>query len=392
MTGLQEIIYLDNAATSWPKPPEMLAAMMEFNNQIGANPGRSGHRLSVQAARVVYAVRERLALLFNAPDALRVIFSANVTTAINLALQGLLQPGDHVVTSSMEHNAVMRPLRALEERGVELSVMACSAQGELDPQDVRRALKSNTRLIALNHASNVVGTLLPVREVGALAQRHGALLLVDAAQTAGVIPIDMQADHIDLLAFTGHKALYGPMGTGGLVLGERVDIDQLQPLVRGGTGSRSEHEQQPDFVPDKYESGTANAIGLAGLGASLAWLTEQTTERIREHEIYLTRQILQALSGIEGVRVYGTQDPQRQTAVVSITIDGWDNGRLGQLLDERYGILCRVGLHCAPAAHRTIGTFPQGSLRFGFGYFNTTEHVDAVVAALKEVMHERKSG
>ncbi len=219
MTGLQEIIYLDNAATSWPKPPEMLAAMMEFNNQIGANPGRSGHRLSVQAARVVYAVRERLALLFNAPDALRVIFSANVTTAINLALQGLLQPGDHVVTSSMEHNAVMRPLRALEERGVELSVMACSAQGELDPQDVRRALKSNTRLIALNHASNVVGTLLPVREVGALAQRHGALLLVDAAQTAGVIPIDMQADHIDLLAFPAKtKGRLRPRGTGGVVL------------------------------------------------------------------------------------------------------------------------------------------------------------------------------
>ena len=390
MVDSHKIIYLDNAATSWPKPPPMLAAMTDFNLNIGANPGRSGHRLSVQAARVVYAARQKLADLFNAPDALRIVFSANITAAINLALMGLLKPGDHVVTSSMEHNSVMRPLRALEVRGVEVSVVACSPQGELEPQDIQRALKPNSRLIALNHASNVIGTLLPVREVGKIAQCHGALLLVDCAQTAGAVPIDLQADHIDLLAFTGHKALYGPMGTGGLVLGERVDIDQLDPLVRGGTGSHSEHEQQPHFAPDKYESGTANAIGLTGLGASLAWLLDQTVEHIREHEKKLTQELLKALNQLEGLQVFGTQDPERQTAVVSFIVEGMDNGQLGRLLDERYGILCRVGLHCAPAAHRTIGTFPQGGVRFGLGYFNTSEQVSTAAAALQELISERK--
>jgi len=389
MPALNNIIYFDNAATSWPKPDAMLAAMADFNRRIGANPGRSGHRLSVEAARVVYGARERLARLFNAPDELRVLLTANVTEALNLALAGLLRPGMHAVTSSMEHNSVMRPLRALQRSGVELSVVPCSPAGELDPDDVKRAIKANTRLIALNHASNVVGTRLPLREAGIIAREHGVLLLADCAQTAGAYPLDIRADPIDLLAFTGHKGLYGPMGTGGLVLGERVDITELHPLKRGGTGSNSEEEEQPDFSPDKYESGTANAIGLAGLSASLDWLAEKGVEAIQTHERELADRLIKGLEEIEGTRVYGTHDAARQSPVVSFTIDGLDNGRVGQWLDERYGVLCRVGLHCAPAAHRTLGTFPDGTVRFGLGIFNTAEQVDTALGAVREIAAER---
>ncbi len=266
------MIYFDNAATSWPKPPGVAEAMTHYLAEIGANPGRSGHRLAVEAARMVYGVREAVAELFGAPDPLRVVFGANATEALNLALNGLLRPGDHVVTASMEHNSVMRPLRALERGGVQVTVVRCSPDGVLDPADLEAAIRPDTRLIALNHASNVVGTLLPVAEAGRIARQHGTLLLVDAAQTAGAYPINVQADAIDLLAFTGHKSLYGPMGTGGLVIGERVDVTQLAPLKRGGTGSRSEHEEQPEFLPDLCESGTPNAVGLAGLGAGMRWV------------------------------------------------------------------------------------------------------------------------
>ena len=236
------MIYFDNAATSWPKPPSVAEAMVHFLNEVGANPGRSAHRLSVEASRIVYDAREALAQLFNIPDPLRIVFGSNATEALNMALRGILRPGHHVITSSMEHNSVMRPLRALERQGVEVTVVQCSPEGFLDPAGMEAAVRPNTAMIALNHASNVVGTLLPVAEVGRIARRHGLLLLVDAAQTGGAYPIDVQADGIDLLGFTGHKSLYGPMGTGGLVIGERVDVARMEPLKRGGTGSRSEKE------------------------------------------------------------------------------------------------------------------------------------------------------
>lgn len=377
------MIYLDNAATSWPKPPGVLAAMARFLTEVGANPGRSGHRLSVQAARVVYAAREAVAQLFNAPDPLRVVFGLNATEGINLALWGLLRPGDHVVTSSMEHNAVMRPLRALEREGVEVTVVPCSPEGTLDPQAVLSALRPNTRLVVLNHASNVTGTLLPVAEVGrALRGMNGPLLLVDAAQSGGAVPIDMQADGIDLLAFTGHKSLYGPMGTGGLIVGERVPLKEFRPLIRGGTGSRSEYEEQPDFLPDMGESGTPNAVGLAGLEAGVRWVLERGVEAIRAHEMELTRRLLDGLREIPGVTVYGPADAQMRMAVVSFNIAGMEPSEVGMRLDEEYGILCRVGLHCAPAAHRTIGTFPAGTVRFALGAFNTAEDVDAALRAV----------
>lgn len=386
---MSDLIYFDNAATSWPKPPGVAAAMTHFLEHIGANPGRSGHRLSVEAARVVFAVREAVAGLFNASDPLRVVFGANVTEGLNLALRGLLRPGDHVIASSMEHNSVMRPLRALEQQGVQLTLVPCAPTGELDPLSVRKAIQPNTVLITLNHASNVSGTLLPVAAVGQIARQHDLLLLVDAAQTGGAYPIDMQADPVDLLAFTGHKSLLGPMGTGGLIIGDRVDPERLVPLKRGGTGSRSEHEAQPGFLPDLCESGTLNVVGLAGLGASIQWIEDYGLEAIRAHEIALARQLIDGLHAIEGVTVFGTQEATRQTATISFTLQGLSPSEIGQRLDEEYGILCRVGLHCAPAAHRTLGTFPEGAVRFGLGIFNTAAEVDLAVEAIRLMVQEQ---
>lgn len=384
------MIYFDNAATSWPKPPGVAEAMTHYLAEIGANPGRAGHRLAVQAARVVYDARERVAELFGAPDPLRVVFGANATEALNLALNGLLRPGDHVIIASMEHNSVMRPLRALARGGVALTVVRCSSQGVLDLAALEAAIRPDTRLIVLNHASNVVGTLLPVADAGRIARQHGLLLLVDAAQTAGAYPIDVQADAIDLLAFTGHKSLYGPMGTGGLVVGERVDVAQFKPLKRGGTGSRSEHEEQPEFLPDLYESGTPNAVGLAGLAASTRWVLAQGIEQIRAHEVALTGQLLAGLAAIPSVTVYGLGDARRQTATVSFNIAGLEPSEVGLRLDEEYEIMCRVGLHCSPAAHRTLGTFPGGTVRFGLSVFNTAAEVAAALAAVAALAQEAR--
>lgn len=384
------LIYFDNAATSWPKPPGVAAAMTDFLDEIGANPGRSGHRLAIESSRVVHAAREAVARLFEAPDLLQVVFSANVTEALNLALCGLLQPGDHVITSSMEHNAVMRPLRALERQGVSLAIVPCSPQGTLDPDDVEAAIQPNTTMIVLNHASNVIGTLLPVAEVGQIARQHDLLLLVDAAQTGGAYPIDFLSDQIDLLAFTGHKSLYGPMGTGGLIIGERVDVDSLVPLKRGGTGSRSEYEEQPDFLPDKCESGTQNAVGLAGLEAGITWLLEKGIDTIRADEIRRTQQLLDGLQNIPGVTVYNSLDAVSQTATVSFNIEAMAPSEVGLRLDQEHGILCRVGLHCAPAAHRTMGTFPDGTVRFGLGAFSTSEEIDMGIEAVRCLARETR--
>lgn len=379
------IIYFDNAATSWPKPDAVLETMQWFLRDVGANPGRSGHRLSIEAGRLLYEVREALAELFHVSDPFRIVFATNATEALNLVLRGWLRPGDHVVTSGLEHNAVMRPLRALEAEGVEVTMVAGSLSGELDPRLVEAALRENTRLIVLNHASNVTGTLLPVEEVGAIARRHGLLLLVDAAQTAGAVPIDVEAMGIDLLAFTGHKSLYGPPGTGGLVLGERVPVEKLEPLKRGGTGSWSEAEYQPDVLPDKYESGTPNMVGLAGLGAGTRFVLAQGVDRIRAHEVALTQRLLEGLAAIPGLTVYGPGQAEKQVATVSFNVAGWEPSEVGLALDEDYDVLCRVGLHCAPRAHRTIGTFPRGTVRFALGYFNTAEEVDVAVRAVRHI-------
>lgn len=384
------MIYFDNAATSWPKPPCVAEAMTRFLADIGASPGRGGHRLSVEAGRLVYETREAIAELFHAPDPLRVVFAQNVTESLNLALCGLLRPGQHVIASSMEHNSMMRPLRALEEEGVDISVIPCSLEGLLNAEDVRAAIRPNTVMIALNHASNVVGTIQPIREIGAIAREHNLLFLLDTAQSAGVCPIDMAADQIDLLAFTGHKALLGPTGTGGLIIGERVKLSEFVPLKRGGTGSASELEIQPDFLPDRFESGTMNAVGLAGLSAALRWIKERGLEQIRADEIALTRLLLNGLRDIPGVTVYGTGDAAKQTATVSFNIEQIEPSSAAFWLDEEFGICCRVGLHCSPTTHKTIGTFPRGTVRFGLGVFNTPDEINAALAAVRLLARSKR--
>jgi cysteine desulfurase family protein len=381
------MIYLDNAATSFPKPPEVALSMTSFMDTICASPGRSGHRLSVEAARVVYNAREKAAGLFGAPDPLRVIFCENATAALNLAITGLLKPGEHVITSSMEHNSVMRPLRCLEAEGVEVSVAQCSPQGFLDPCDIKKLVRNNTVLIAINHASNVTGSIQPAAEIGRIARGLGIFLLVDAAQSAGCIPIDMEADCIDLLAFTGHKNLYGPQGTGGLIIGTRLDASKLAPLMTGGTGSRSEHEYQPDFLPDKYESGTPNTVGIAGLGAGLGFIVKAGIGLIRAHEMKLTERLINGLRGIDGVCVYGGGEAETQTATISFNIQGVSPSEASLCLDEEYDIMCRPGLHCSPSAHKTLETFPDGTIRFSPGYFNTLDEIDSAVDAVRNIAH-----
>ncbi len=381
------MIYLDNAATSWPKPPEVLKAMLDVMEHAGGNPGRSGHRLSIAAARIIYNTREEIARFFGVSDPLRVIFTANGTHAINLALKGILKPGDHVVTSSMEHNAVMRPLRALESQGVHLSIIPCAANGSLDVHELRRMITPRTRLVVTTHASNVAGTLLPVHEIAPVAHQAGALLLVDAAQTAGAVPIDMQAMGIDLLAFTGHKELLGPPGTGGLVISGNVDVTRIHPLMRGGTGSRSESEVHPDDLPDKFESGTANLPGIAGLGAGLKWITDRGIDAVREHMQTLIRTLLDGLSAIPGIKIFGTLDPENSVPIVSISVPGKRVSEIGLRLDEEYEILSRVGLHCAPAAHRTIGSFPEGTVRLAPGVFAAVNDIQKVIKAINRVVN-----
>ena len=379
------MIYLDNSATTWPKPPAVKEAMVRFMEEVGANPGRSGHRLSIEAARVMYEAREALAALFHANDPLRIVFTLNATESINLAMKGLLTPGDHVITSSMEHNSVMRPLRHLEGDGIELSVIGCSKEGTLDPRDVEKGIKSNTRMVVLTHASNVTGTLLPIREVGAIARKHNLLFLVDSAQTAGACPIDMEKDGIDLLAFTGHKSLYGPQGTGGLVLGERVHEKEMIPLKQGGTGSRSEFERQPDFLPDCFESGTPNGPGIAGLLAGLHFVMEEGIEKIRQREGRLVEILIVGLRKLPGVKIYGPEEGSQRIATLSFTIEGTTPSEISTRLEREFSILCRPGLHCAPSAHRSLGTFPDGTVRFSLGAFNTKEEVNTVISAVSEI-------
>ena len=375
-------VYLDNAATSWPKPPEVIAAMQAYLENGGGSPGRAAHGKSLASARMVYETRDALSSLFNATSPDRVIFTKNATEAINLLLFGFLNPGDHVIVSSMEHNAVMRPLRQLESRGVSLSVAACDSCGRLDPLTIKTALTPRTRLVLLVHASNVTGTLLPIAEVANIAREAGIRFAVDAAQTAGVHPIDVQSGGIDFLTFTGHKSLGGPQGTGGLVIGPDVD---LRPLMFGGTGSASESENQPAFLPDKLESGTLNAIGIAGLGASLAALTEFGVENVLAHERKLMKLFRDGLKEMPDIEVYGPENTAESVGVLSLNVASRPCEEVGMELERNFDILTRTGLHCAPATHRTIGTFGRGTVRFSVSRFNTESDIHAALEALSKI-------
>ena len=374
------MVYLDNAATSWPKPDSVCRAMIECIKKYGANPGRSGHRMAMKASEKVFECRENLAMLFGIADPLRITFTANATVAINLAVKGLLVPGDHVIFSSMEHNSVIRPLKKLEASGVELSIIKADPSGKVDTEDIAKSIKRNTRLIIITHASNVTGTVNDVEPIGRLAKEHEIVFMVDASQTAGKYPVDVGLMNVDLLVFPGHKSLLGPQGTGGLYVREGIILDTLK---EGGTGSFSESLSQPDISPDRYESGTLNTPGIAGWNEGIKYILETGIDSIRNHEQYLEKYMLEGLCEIKKVKVYGSGDPEHRIGVISITIDGKDCNEVCRELDERYDIAARGGLHCAYLAHETIGTQNTGTVRFSIGYFNTIKDIDQALTAVK---------
>lgn len=376
------MIYFDSAATSWPKPVEVWAAMEHCIKFVGANPGRSGHRMAVEAGRLVDEARELLAVIFNISNPDRIVFTMNATEALNLAIKGLLKPGDHVITSTMEHNSVTRPLHVLQAKGVEVTKVPCAGDGSIKVQDLEAAIRPTTKAVVITHASNVTGTLMPVAEIGQLAKRKGLRFIVDAAQTAGVFDIDVSFMGIHLLAFPGHKGLYGPTGTGGLYIAEGLD---LTPLKEGGTGSKSEIPGQPVNMPERYESGTLNSVGIAGLAAGLKYIRREGRERIRQHEMDLTRRFLEGVAKIKGLNVYGPRELYDRAPVVSFSLEGKGSGQVGTMLDEQYKMACRAGLHCAPDAHRTLGTLEQKLVRFSFSYYNNEREVDRAVRALEEI-------
>jgi cysteine desulfurase family protein len=376
-------IYLDNAATSWPKPEPVYEAADRALRELGGNPGRSGHRMAVEAGRAIGETRLLLARLFGASDPERFVFTANATEAINLALKGLLAPGDRAVTSSMEHNSVARPLRALEARGVEVEKLAASPERGLDPALLDAALAARpAKLVVLAHASNVTGAVNPLRELGAVCRARGALFLVDAAQTAGSLPIDIAGDRIDLLAFPGHKGLLGPQGTGGLYIAPGAEPE---PLAEGGTGTDSRSLEQPRACPERYESGTRNTPGIAALGAALRYILDRGLGSIEAAESLLLARLVEGLSRIEGVRLFGPPPGARRAGAVSILVRGFDPAEAAAVLDREFGIAVRAGLHCAPDAHATMGTLDGGTVRISPGLFTTGEEIELCLEALAQI-------
>jgi len=379
-------IYLDNAATSWPKPEAVYRAVDYCLRHVAANPGRSGHTMSLEAARTVENTRGLLARLLGSDDPARLVFTLNATDALNMAIKGAVRPGDHVVVSQMDHNSVLRPLSALARRGVvSLSVAPAEPTGLVTASSVRSCLRPNTRLVVLTHASNVAGTINPVEEIGEMLQDRDILFLLDAAQTAGALPIDLSRMPVDMAAFSGHKGLLGPQGTGALYVRPGLD---LEPWREGGTGSRSDKPLHPNGMPERLEAGTPNTPGLAGLGAGIQYLLDAGVSRLREAEIELTGLLLEHLRSIPGLRVLGTGRAEHSVGVVSFVAEAVDPADLGHSLDQRYSIMTRPGLHCAPWAHKALGTFPQGALRLSLGPFNTAEELsatrDAIAGAIKD--------
>jgi len=381
------MIYLDNAATSFPKPKQVIDAVAHYLNEIGGNPGRAAHAPAREAGRVIDRTRRSLAKLLGNVEPSRILCTPSTTVALNLAFKGLLQAGDHVVTTSMEHNSVMRPLRGLQKLGISHSQIPCSPRGELDPADIPPLIRPQTRIIALIHGSNVTGNLMPLSEVGRIAREHGILLLVDAAQTMGRIPIDPQESNIDLLAGPGHKGLLGPMGTGFLYVRPGLE---LEPLWEGGTGTYSESMEQPETWPERFESGTLNAPGLAGLAAGITEVQKLGLEAIAAHEQSLIESLAAGLSQLPGIILYGSPDKSSCTGTLSFNVQELDCSEVAHILDTAYAIAVRSGLHCAPAAHRTINTFPHGTVRASVGPYNTQEDIHTLVHAVSEIVGFRR--
>lgn len=382
-------IYLDNGSTTFPKPQQVAEAVYHYMTQAGTNINRGCYNDAYSVEELVYETRQMLCDFFHGFNVRNVVFTKNVTESLNIILKGFLKAGDHVLVSSMEHNAVMRPLVQLEKIGVSFTRIPCTTDGSLCLEQVESLIQENTKAIVMTHASNVCGTVLPIKEVGDICHKHNIKFIVDCAQTAGVYPINMEEMHIDALSFTGHKGLLGPQGIGGFILKEEM-IPLIEPLISGGTGSISHTEEIPDFMPDRFEPGTMNLPGIAGLHAALQWIEETGITAIREHELQLTQSFLRGLQKIDPhqqyLRIIGKTDINDRTGVVSIQTLQLDTAEVAYELDETYGIMTRVGLHCAPSAHQTLGTYPVGTIRFAFGWFNTNEDVQTALDALSTIL------
>ena len=384
-----DYIYLDNASTSFPKAPTVATAMSDYITNRGININRGSYALAYDVEDIIYTTRQRLNTLFNGHDPSHVIFTQNVTMSLNMVIKGLLKAGDHVLVSSMEHNAVMRPLTQLLDKGITFDTIPCDSTGSIQMDSIEPLIRPNTVALIINHASNVCGTIQPLESIGPICKAHNLQFIVDAAQTAGVIPIDVKACHIDALCFTGHKGLLGPQGIGGIILTKEM-AQNLTPLIAGGTGSFSHLETLPTHMPDAFESGTLNLPGIIGLNEGLAYIESQGMENIHNHELALTQAFLEGLQSIDVVNIVGKQDIQDRTAVVSITIDSMDPASIAYELESTYHIMTRVGLHCAPRAHQTLGTYPEGTVRFSFGYANTLKDVESALSALQRIAKNTK--
>ena len=381
------MIYLDNGATTFPKPKVVTDKIMECYLGYAGNPGRSGHKLAMKMDLEIYETREKICKLINGTEVLNVIFTFNATDSLNLAIKGVLEEGDHVITTSMEHNSVLRPLNQLRKEGkIELSIVYADDKGYIDPQKIFEALTPNTKMIVTTHMSNVFGTIVDIKAIGDFCKENNILYLVDASQSIGVLDIDVQEMNIDLLAFPGHKALFGPMGTGALYIKEGIIV---KPLKEGGTGSYSHSIDQPDLYPDSLESGTPNGVGIIALGKGIDFINEVGLENIRNHEMSLKNHFIELLKDNEDVILYGTLD-DRQGAVVSLNVKDMDSSEISYILSDEFDIYTRPGFHCAPLAHKTMGTEELGAIRFSFGYYNTLEEIDKTVEALLNIIERNK--
>jgi len=377
------IIYLDNAASTWPKPPAVKEKMAEVIEDFAANPGRGGHTLAMKASKTVFRTRVQLSRLFGIQNPNDLFFYLNATQALNQAIKGFLKDGDHVISTTIEHNSVRRPLEYMSRtKQVEVTYVEPRGDQLFYVEDFAKAIRPNTRLLAVSHASNLTGVILPIAELGQLAKQHDIKFLVDASQTAGVLPIHAEEMNIDMLAFPGHKGLYGPQGTGGLYVHGEID---LVPMIHGGTGSQSEAIEQPTTRPDRYESGTVNTVGLAGLLAGVSEIMEKGVEAIGQHEWELVRKTMTALQAIPGVTVYGPRIETQRVGVVSFNIAGVDASEVSFILDQQYGIATRSGFHCSPLGHQTTGTDMTGAVRASFGMYNTEQEIEALIAAVDEI-------
>ncbi|KMW25162.1 MAG: aminotransferase class V-fold PLP-dependent enzyme [Clostridiales bacterium] len=376
-------IYLDNAATSFPKPKEVATAVYDFMVNNGTSSGRGSYKKAMQSDYIVYECRKLIGKLFNFDNPKKVVFTSNVTDSLNIAMRGILKENDHVITSSLEHNAVWRCLKTLErDINIKIDTVECSKDGITNPQDIKKYIKKDTALIVFTQASNVLGTIQPIREIGAIAREHNIPFLVDSAQSAGAMKIDVKEDNIDILAFTGHKSLLGPMGTGGLIINTDIDI---KPLKAGGTGGDSAYEYQPDYYPNHLETGTSNVSGIAGLREAIKFLNKEGIENIHNKEKELTKYALEKLETVKDIEIYGPKDCEKMLSVISFNIKDKRPEDVGSILDQKYNIMLRAGLHCAPTAHSVIGTKERGTLRIGLGYFNEKEDIDKLVEALNNL-------